>query len=242
MSKIILCLCNLLVILLSVTYLYSGEIQNTKGDTSKTNKLIHPDRFEYSTTGIDTDIYVNFNILGEFMFLNLDQNNDAFKAYGLSTIDSKLLMTYGLKASVQLKQMYQLGLIIIFGTQSSPMKDNPAFTTDTYAIMFGLTGGYEFPYNLQLNLDAGYGYLITGMMGKDRGGMLIHQGPFVRPRVTYVILDRLINCAVSLGYYLQIPMGRAHNIVYMDEPFNRPTINGFTISIELGFANRLLFD
>ena len=157
------------------------------------------------------------------------------RAYGFAPVRSPYLTAFGVRGRTWLPNGFLIELTMTYGIATADASDGGPPTVTTL-IDSGVGAGYMAPFGLFATVGVGFGVLTQSVASTSEGGALVYRAPFVHPRVGYAFTRSAWFGAVSAGFVLHAPVGRAHEQPLWEASFERPTIHAFTIGIESGFG------
>lgn len=169
--------------------------------------------------------------------VNTPANDAALEDYGFAPVRSVFLPWWGVRGRVRFDNDLVVGMAMRSSFARSDVASTPVPTTTTWTVM-GPTVAWAAQSWLEVGGDLGFASL-THTVGSDRqGGALVYLGPYVEPRVSFVLLEAPQFIGLSLSYLTHLPVGPAHRQALWEEPFRRPVAHGLMIGLTTGVGVR----
>jgi len=181
----------------------------------------------------DADITYAF----EPHLLSITANDETLEAYGFNPVGSPFVPTHSVRAALEWESGLRVGMAMSTAFTANSGDNSPVPTTVS-ASKIAYHVGHVLTGPLRGGLDGGFGVMSHAVGSEVQGGALTYLGPLLQPRLQLRLLDQQAVVALSAGYTLHFPVGRAHNIALWEEDFNRTVIHGPLLAIQMGLGTK----
>ncbi len=172
----------------------------------------------------------------EMLALDLGRLDDALEAYDFAPVGREPLLSHGVRGTFVFDDRYWAGLNV--RTAVATRGRDAVVPTVVQGTWTGLYGAYSVAGPVRVGGDVGFAAVSEAVGSVVQGGALVYLGPYLQPRATWRIVDGPGVVEVSAGWMLHTPIGRAHDNVLWEEPFDRRLVQGFTLAVQSGMGTR----